>query len=334
VLVRAESRASFPLVHPALTVFVGDVTDARSVEAAAVGVDAVVHAAAKVSDFGARDDFYRANVVGTEVVLDVCRRARVRRLVHVSTPSVVTGARGQRDVVESEPYPARFLSHYAATKAAAEQTVRRVAESTGLEAVILRPRAVWGAGDAQSAFPRVLRRLAEGRVPRIQASTPPLVDLCHVDNAVEACLLALVAERAVGGTYFITDGVHTLLWEWIDRVCDTFALPRPTRRVPAGAASALATVVEGAWWIFGLARVREPPLTRYAVKLFSESVTFSIEAARRDLGYQPHHDVGRGLLELKAWVERAGGVERFVSASVHDLRRVAFAHPVFPTWEG
>jgi nucleoside-diphosphate-sugar epimerase len=151
------------------------------------------------------------------------------------------------------------------------------------------------------------------------------VDLCHVDNAASATLLALESVPAVGRSYFITDGMPVLFWEWIDLLCDTFGLARPATEVSARTAYGVASVVEALWRTLHLSWLREPPLTRYAVTLFSQSSTFSVTAARRDLGYQPHHDVDRGLRELKAWVDGLGGVERFVGASVHERRRAFYS---------
>ena len=66
----------------------GDVADPETVGRAVAGQDAVLHLAAKVDVVGPAAEYRRANVEGTRTVLAASRRAGVRRLVHVSSPSV------------------------------------------------------------------------------------------------------------------------------------------------------------------------------------------------------------------------------------------------------
>lgn len=303
-LVRPQSASSFDLRHERLQLCAGDLCDPPSVLHAVAGVRAVIHAAAKVSDWGEAAEFHAVNVGGTQAVVDACKAHAVERLVYVSTPSVVFDGGDQLDVDESQAYPARFCSLYAETKATAEQIVRLAARGSALKTVILRPHAIWGPGDTQGYFPRLMKLIAAGRLPRIGERRAPKIDLCHVRNAAQACVLALSADAAVDGTYFITDGQPVLLWEWVDKISDTFSLPRPHRSVGAGTAHLAAAVLELLWRLSGRARRAPPPLTRYAVRLLSHSSTYRIDAARRDLGYRPEVDVERDLCELREWVGR------------------------------
>ena len=65
-----------------------DVADGSAVRAAVAGHEAVVHLAAKVNVTGPWSEYESANVAGTRSIVDACRAAGVRRLVHVSSPSV------------------------------------------------------------------------------------------------------------------------------------------------------------------------------------------------------------------------------------------------------
>ena len=74
--------------------------------------------------FGDVETFRRANVASTAEVLEACRRAQVRRLVHVSTPSVYFEFRDRLGICESEALPPP-VNEYARTKAEGEALVRR-----------------------------------------------------------------------------------------------------------------------------------------------------------------------------------------------------------------
>ncbi len=66
----------------------GDLADADAVRRAVAGVDTVYHCAARVSDWGSWAAFERDAGTSTRNVVDACRIAEVRRLLHVSSISV------------------------------------------------------------------------------------------------------------------------------------------------------------------------------------------------------------------------------------------------------
>src|SRR5688500_14000430 len=137
----------------------GDLADRDAVLAAfAGGFDAVFHNAAKAGAWGSFDSYHRANVLGQRHVLVACRPPSIGRLVYTSTPSVTHRAThpvagGTDDAV---PYGEDLKAPYAATKLAAEKLVLAANDAT-LATVALRPRLIWGPGDAQ-LLPRIAER--------------------------------------------------------------------------------------------------------------------------------------------------------------------------------
>ena len=95
----------------------GDVADPVAVRRAATGRDAVLHLAAKVDVVGRWPDYVTANIEGTRTVLDACRRQGVRRLVHVSSPSVAHAGRPLVGVGAEAADPAMARGHRAGTLA-------------------------------------------------------------------------------------------------------------------------------------------------------------------------------------------------------------------------
>ncbi|MBL9201727.1 MAG: NAD-dependent epimerase/dehydratase family protein, partial [Opitutaceae bacterium] len=182
--------------------------DAPAVMAACAGIGTLFHTAAKVGVWGRYDDFFRTNVLGTRALLEGARRHGVRTFVHTSTPSVVYNGQSLANADESLPLTTACPSPYPLTKAIAEREVL-AANSTALRTVALRPHLIWGVGDPH-LVPRVLARARAGRL-RIVGDGRNVVDMVHVDNAVDA---HLAAERAVavenapaaGRAYFITNG--------------------------------------------------------------------------------------------------------------------------------
>ena len=279
-----------------------DIADTSAVATACREVETVFHVAAKVGIWGRYTDFYRANVLGTRAVLDGCAQHQVCRLVYTSTPSVVYDGRDLSGADESHPLTTRCPAAYPLTKAQAEAEV--LAEnSPTLATVALRPHLIWGAGDPH-LVPRLIERARAGRL-RVVGVGRNRVDLVHVENAVDAHLLAEEAlergrdaalaqgPRAAGNAYFITNGEPVVLWDWINGLLRSLDLPPVSRRVPLGAALAAGGCCEALWWMFRLNG--EPPLTRFVAKELATDHWFNIAAARRDLGYEPRVSMAEGM---------------------------------------
>lgn len=116
----------------------GDICDAEVVKDAMVGVDVVVHFAAEshvdrsISDPGA---FVRTNVLGTQVLLDASRVARVKRFHHVSTDEVFGALKpGEKAFDEKTSYAPH--SPYSASKAGSDHLVRSYYDTFGLPITI------------------------------------------------------------------------------------------------------------------------------------------------------------------------------------------------------
>jgi nucleoside-diphosphate-sugar epimerase len=292
----------------------GELRDAEAVAAACDGVDAVYHVGALSAPWGKRADFYAVNVTGTSHVLAGCRLHGVRRLIHVSSPSVVFSGRDVVNSDEAAPYPRRFLCGYSWSKKLAEDLVR----GSGVPGVIVRPKAVFGPGDT-SLLPRLADRARAGRLPQIGRGDN-LVDLTYVDNVVEALLLALTADAPLGRTYTVTNGEPVRLWDTIGLVLRRLGLGIDLRRVPYWLAYVIAAGLEWKARLFG----GEPTLTRYLAAILGRTQTYDISAARRDLGYRPVVSIAEGLERtLAAWTE-------WPSHAAEDAARGAGCPPPVP----
>jgi nucleoside-diphosphate-sugar epimerase len=281
--------------------FTGTLEDAAHVAAAAEGCDAIVHVAAKAGVWGPYDAYFKANVVGTRNVLAACQSLGISKLVYTSTPSVIHSGGDIEGADESLPYPEHFETAYPATKAIAEREVL-AANGATLSTVALRPHLIWGPGDPH-LFPRVMDRARKGRL-RLVGGGLTRVDTVYVDNAADAHLLALdrlaPGAACAGKAYFITQGEPVTQKELIERMLQAGGLPTGLRSVSPGVAWFAGAVLETAFRLFGAEN--EPPMTRFVAQQLATSHWYSIEGARRDLGYEPRVSFDEGMARLTAWV--------------------------------
>ena len=170
-----------------------------------------------------------------------------------------------------------------------KRVVREAVEG-GLNAVIVRARAVIGPGD-NSLLPRIIEHARRGKLRRIGRGDNR-VDLTYVDNLVYALALATV-RGAAGSVATVTNQEPVLLWPVVERVCQELELPLPRRPVSRGVALAVSRLSER--WQTWRRPDREPPLTAYATGLLATSQTFSPAAAREAFGYRPLVPLDEGI---------------------------------------
>jgi nucleoside-diphosphate-sugar epimerase len=271
----------------------GDLDDAESIRAGADGCELAFHAAAAVGDWGSREDFVRANVTGTENALRGCGDAGVSRFVHVGTEAALMAGQPLVKVDETAPLRPDSKAHYPATKAQAEQAVRR-ASRDGFDTVVVRPRFVWGPGDT-SVLPGIVETVEKGRFSWVGGGRQ-LTDTTHVDNVVPGLLLGAERGRA-GEAYFVTDGEPVEFRQFVTELLATRGVQAPTRDTPAVVARTAAAALETLWPLLG--RKTAPPVTRFAVWVSAQECTIDISKAREELGYEPVKSREEGLAELR-----------------------------------
>lgn len=304
-----QRHISAPLERLGVRQVLGTLNDASKLLEAMQDQDAVLHNAAKASGWGAWDDFYQTNVVGTQCIITGCLQLGIKTLVYTSTPSVVHD--GHRPVTggneANTPYASRFTAHYPHTKMLAERAVL-AANSEALATVALRPRLIWGPGDTQ-LLPRLAARARKGRL-RFIGDGSNKMDCTYIDNVVQAHLLAL--QRAVPGAacagkaYFISNGEPKPIRDIVNGLLAAADAPLVSKSLPFGLAYALGTVCEGIW---RLARLdSEPPMTRFLAEQLSTAHWYDCSAARRDLDYVPDVSFVEGLLRLRASLNTKGDV--------------------------
>jgi nucleoside-diphosphate-sugar epimerase len=273
---------------------------ARALAEAAQGVDAIVHCAALSAPWGRREVFEQANVASTREVIDACETRQIRRLVHISTPSLYFDFRDHVNIRENEPLP-RPVNTYARTKGIAEQLVMRAEIDT---VIALRPRAIFGPWDT-TLLPRLLRVARQTRLPLMRGGSS-LVDLTYVDNVVDAVMLALDASLA-RATFNISNGEPMTVLALFNALARAFDFEPRFRRLPYPLVATVATLLEAG---ATLAPNWEPPLTRYSAGLLAFSQTLDLTQARDVLGYAPRVSLADGLRRTAAWFAEQAGNRR------------------------
>src|SRR6516165_6282194 len=111
-------------------------------------------------------------------------------------------------------------------------------------------------------------------------------------------------DRAVGRVYNLTDGARVSKRQFIEGIADGLGVPRPTRSVPLWLARLATYLMETTARRLG--DPQPPRLTQARLKFLGLNLDFSIERARRELGYAPGTTFEQGLAQTVAWYRQEG----------------------------
>jgi nucleoside-diphosphate-sugar epimerase len=229
--VRASVRNHAPDHAGVEQVLVGDLSAQTDWRRAVTGVDTIVHTAARVHVMHDRNadplnEYRRVNVEGTLNLARQADDAGVRRFIFLSSIKV-NGERTLFQPYTADDAPAP-LDPYGISKFEAEQRLRRIAQETRMEVVIIRPVLVYGPG-VKANFHTLMRWLYRG-VPLPLAAISNRRSLVAIENLVDLLLTCARHPAAGNQTFLVSDGEDLSTPTLLRRL--SHALGRPAKLFP------------------------------------------------------------------------------------------------------
>lgn len=260
--------------------------------------DLIFHCAARSSIWGSYNEFYQANVIGTQNVIEATPNHA--RLVHVSSPSIYFNFMEKHGIKEDEPLPRKPANHYIYTKLLAERLIDEAYQKKNLRVVTIRPRAIFGPYD-RAIVPRILQSEKKGLLPVI-GSGQNIIDITYVDNVVESLVLAATASNNVEGKkYNITNGEPKALIAILSMVFAALHKPLKVKYLPYQRVKVIAHCLENLYRLLRLNQ--EPPITCYSAGVLALGQTLNIDAAKQDLHYKPLINIEQGIAMFAKWYQ-------------------------------
>ncbi len=258
----------------------GDVRDFEILRRLMEGVDTVFHLAAVVSVLTSLEDpqtTWEVNLKGTYNVLEAARRAKVKRMVYISSSAVY----GEYPKLPfKEGFPPQPESPYALSKLAGEQLCSLYWRLYGLETVTLRLFNVYGPrqnpfSQYANAIPNFTRKLLSGQTPTIYGDGRQTRDFVFVGDVVRAAELASRSKKSAGGVFNVGSGkrisVNKLFAE-IQKILQTNSKPEFSPRKQGDVLHTWADVAR----------------------------------AKKVLGFSPKANFARSLKETVLWLKNSG----------------------------
>jgi nucleoside-diphosphate-sugar epimerase len=263
----------------------GDIRDPAAVARACAGVDTIFHCVAQVPLARDATLFDSVNRVGTEVLADAARGARVRKVVHLSS-SAVFGVPQSLPVTMDTPRLA--AEAYGRAKRDAED-VCAAAAASGTDITIIRPRTILGHGRL-GIFQIIFEWVRQGLNVPVLGRGDNIYQFVHAADLADACLRA--ARRPGASTYNIGAERFGTMRETLEALCahaGTGSRVVSVPRRPAVAAMKLTS------------RLHLSPLAPYHWVMFGESFYFDLGPAQRELGWSAEHGNADMIVESYEW---------------------------------
>ncbi|MEN8157884.1 MAG: SDR family NAD(P)-dependent oxidoreductase [Bacteroidota bacterium] len=267
-----------------------DLANQADVEGAMTDIDQVYHCAAMVSfNPGDANQMIDFNVTSTENIVNACLATGVKRLVHVSSSSAI-GRSPEGEPADETMIWARSKKHtaYSVSKFKSEMEVWRGMEE-GLEAVIVNPTIIIGAGFWNNGSSAMFSRVAKG----LRFGTPGMTGYVGVQDVVSA-MTRLMASDISGERFILSAGDHTYA-EILKMIAGALGVPRKMKLVTPSMLHALSRMDALKGFLTG-----KRSLTLEQVKAAFNRAGFSSNKVREAIGFEftPVHEVIQRVAEF------------------------------------
>jgi nucleoside-diphosphate-sugar epimerase len=276
---------------------VGDVADPAVIRRAVPGCRVVYHLATAYREAGLPDSrYHEIHVESTRLLFEASRSEGLERFVHCSTVGVL-GHISHPPADEKTPYSPGDI--YQATKAEGERLALDLSSRYGIPLAVARPSAIYGPGYLRLL--KLFRMIAKRRFVMI-GSGRVFYHMVHVEDLVDGLRLLAQRPEATGEVFILGGEGYRSLNELAALIAKVVGVPPPRLHVPAWPIQMAGSICEKICAPIGVT----PPIYRRRVDFFTKSRAFSIEKARRLLGYQPTIDLERGFAETTTWYREQG----------------------------
>ena len=280
-----------------------DIRDPDGVASAVAACNCVVHLAANPNLWARKSsEFEEINHQGTRNVLESCHAEGVKRVVYVSTESILSPP-GRQNAITEETVTTLddMIGPYCRSKWLAEQAAMEAADS-GQDVVIVRPSIPVGPGDRRMGpLTRMMRDFCNGRIKGHLAGDLNLIDVRDVAGGI--CQALDYGDP--GRPYLLVNENWTVL-KLLQFMGGHFGRAVPSWRVPYGMALAFAYLEEFA--CRHVLKQREPMATVTGVRLTQRPFRFDGRQSAHALNLAPMRDCRESIIEMLAWCSTQPGM--------------------------
>jgi predicted dehydrogenase/nucleoside-diphosphate-sugar epimerase len=269
----------------------GDIRDEKTLKKAIKGMDYIIHAAA--AQEGNWDTFNETTIKGTANIFKFAEVSNIKRMIYISSMSVyqIDGIKPGTVLSENAEFEMapQARGYYTMSKLEADKLVLELmTRRGGVSTVILRPATIYG--PSGPFFSPLIGISIFDKIFVILGKKKMELPLVYIDNLVEAILLSLKREKAIGEIFNVIDDKKITKAEYVKYVKKAF---------PGSFSLALPY-----WFVYSAVYFQEivfkmlqkkPIMTRYRLSSASNKIEFSNKKIKEQLGWKPRISIEQGL---------------------------------------
>ncbi len=306
-LVRPGSDISF-LSSLEIPLIQADITDKEQLLKITDDFDALIHTAAKCSDWGSYDSFYLTNVTGTLNILEFAHKKGIKNVIITGSISSYgeENYKGKKD--ENSPFNSHYpyfldkvfpckMNYYRDTKALCEKEAIQFAKENKMEITIIEPVWIFGEREFHSGFYEYLQSVKSGN-RFMPGSSKNKFHVIYAGDLATAYLLAL-KKGPSGITRYLAGNSCTEFMETIFSIfCKKAAIPIP-KKVPKWLIYPAAFFIELIYT--ALNKKNPPPLTRGRVNMFYDNIEYDVAKIEKELGFKADTPLEEAIEKTVEW---------------------------------
>jgi GlcNAc-P-P-Und epimerase len=278
-------------VEKGFTQVAGNVIDRDVVREVMAGIDCIIHLAAEHKDFGiSQEEYFRVNVEGTKVLLDVATEKDIKKFIFFSSVAVYGSRQPSSDTTVPQPN-----NHYGASKLKAEEVIREWAQAdTRRRVVIIRPTVVFGPRNHANIF-RLVKQVSDERFIWV-GNGSDIKSVAYVENVVDATVF--ISSRMDVGMqiYNYADSPHLTTKDIVHIIAAKAGARVPKLKIPWPLAITTASMFDILGKLFGI----DFPITSARIRKFNTPTCHRAEKIFA-LGFRPRFTIEEGLEKMVKW---------------------------------
>lgn len=269
----------------------GNILDREAVCTAMAGTDCVIHLAAEHKDFGiSKEQYYKVNVEGTKVILEIASESQIKKFIFYSSVAVYGAQQPSSDGTSPKPNNEYGISKYQAETAIVDWAQKDKSRNV----LIIRPTVVFGPRNQANIF-RLVKQVCDGNFIWV-GNGSNIKSIAYVENLVDATIFLL--ERLVEGMRAVNyaDMPHLTTKEIVSMIAQKAGVKMPKRKIPLPVAIPAASV----FTILGNLMNKDYPITSARIRKFNTSTCHKAEKIF-SMGFIPRFSIEEGLEKMVNW---------------------------------
>ncbi len=254
------------------------------------GIDTIFHLAGKAHALAEtrqdEDEYFQINTESTRKLLEEAKKSGVQTFVYFSSVKAV----GDMDGVMDESVSVEADTPYGRSKRASE---RLVLEGRYVPCpIVIRPSMVYG-NTEKGNLPKMIRAIYAGKFPPLPEMNNRR-SMVHVNDVVQAALLAAGHAESAGKTYIVTDGENYSTRQMYEWICEALHKPVPIWYLPLFVLKLMAVTGN----TIGALSGRRFVFDSDTLDKLTGSALYSSEKICDELGFNPKYNLRDSLPEI------------------------------------